>query len=244
MKKRGFLLLLTAVFLLSAVGCRRSPIQLPDAEYSVTITEEYRKAGGNTLKLMYPEILGYADAELQQTVNQKAAENAYALYEKRGLMPTEDGGYAYTAKEAVVLLASKDFYSIYISGVIESEAGGDPEFFAYTVNADLRTGQLLSTEDLISDYSGIAESFLDGKFQPDFGTENPEENFTRQSLIEQYKSEYGIYPYVYFREGQFGLVLETLQSLGGCAGYLTDIRNVSAFLNTDNPVVAMLCGME
>lgn len=245
MKKRILAVLLTAFLLLTLAGCRKgSPVRLPDADYWITFTEEYVKLDGNSLKLMYPEISGYADAHAQSEINRLAAEYALDMYTKLGLMADKDGGYSYTAVEAVTLLSTKEFYSVYISGTVESDAGGDPVFFAYTVNADLRNASLLQTEDIVSDYEKIRKEFLNGAFTPDFGTVEPEQNFTRQSLIEQYKDAYGIYPFVYFREGKFGLVLETLPSLGGCAGYLIDIRDVRSYLKTENPVIAMLCGVE
>ena len=245
MKKRFLCAILAFVMLLMPLGCKaRHSVSLPDADYALTIVEEYRKDGGNSLKLMYPEVRGYADPSAGETINRKAAELAFEQYRKLGRIADEDGGYVYTAMEALVLLSTVDFYCVYISGTVESEAGGDPEFFAYILNADLKNARFLTTEEIVKDYEKIRKSFLDGDFLPDFGTENPEENFTRQSLLDQYKSEYGIYPYVYFREGKIGLLLETLPSLGGCVGYQADIRDMSNCLNTDDPVIAMLCGME
>jgi len=244
-KKRILAVFLASLLMLTLFGCRKgTPVRLPEADYWITFAEEYVKKDGNSLKLMYPEISGYADAQVQSEINRLAAEFALEMYAKMGLMANKDDGYSYTAMEAVTLLSTREFYSVYISGTVESNGGGDPAFFAYTVNADLRNAVLLRTEDIVSDYAGIRKEFLNGTFTPDFGTEEPEQNFTRQSLIEQYKHEYGIYPFVFFREGQFGLILETLPSLGGCAGYQSDIRDVRSYLNTENPVIAMLCGLE
>ncbi len=240
--KKYLALLLPLLLLLSACG---GSVKLPDAQYTISMTEEYLKADGNSVKLLYPTVTGFRDPETEKTVNEAAAALARRYYEEEGLMHDSDGGYTYTALEAEVMLASRDFYSVCIVGVITSDVSGGRGTFAYTVNCDLSAKSFLATEDIVADYDAVAKEFTTNTFSFDFGGESPEAQISRKSLIEQYKGDYGIYPYVYFTEGGFGILTDTLPSMGsGCAGYLADVRDVRRSLRTENPTVAVLCGLK
>ena len=240
--KRYLALIPLMLLLLSACG---DSIRLPDASYTLSITEEYLKEDGNSVKLLYPTLTGFPDAEIQAAVNAEAAAQAYRHYKNEGLMNDSDGGYTYTALEAEIMLASRDFYSVCIVGVITSDVSGGRDTFAYTLNCDLITGTFMESEDIIADYKELAEDFQSKNFDFHFGGEDPASQFSRKSLLEQYKADYGIYPYVYFTEGGFGILADTLPSMGkGCAGYLADVRDVRRHLHTDNAAVAALCGLE
>ena len=240
--KKYLALLLLVPLLLCACG---SSVKLPDAQYSISITEEYLKADGNSVKLLYPTVAGLPDPETEKAVNEAAAALARRHYEEEGLMHDSDGGYTYTALTAEIMLASRDFYSVCIVGVITSDVSGGRDTFAYTLNCDLTEKSFLETEDIVSDYSALAKEFTAKTFSFAFGDESPEKQMSRKSLIEQYKADYGIYPCVYFTEGGFGILVDTLPSIGsGCAGYLADVRDVRRCLYTENPRIAALCGLD
>lgn len=236
-----FFALLIVLTFSSCAG--QAAVELPEAGYTLEMAEEYLKLNENSVKLMYPLVAGYADSEAQEAANTRSAAFAREMYEQKGLMSGEDGGYSYTTTTAEILLATTDFYSVYIAGVIESDVGGSARPFAYTINCDLRSGSFLTTEEIVSDYDALMQIFLDDVFREDFGDANLEENFTRASLLEQYNTRYGIYPFVYFRNGEFGVLVETLPSMVGYAGLTADIRDVSGCLNTENASIAVLSGL-
>ena len=246
MNGRKTLCLLACVMLLLTMASCTEAVTLPEANYSLTVTEEYLKLGGNTLKLMYPTVSGYADAEKEAAVNEAAAAIARRMYEEEGLMYDSEGGYAYMAARAEVMLAAQDFYSVVITGTISSTVSGGVDTFAYTLNCDLANAVFLDAEAIIGDYPALVKSFTGDLFTVDFGGEALEDGqFSRASLIEQYKAAYGIYPCVYFREGRFGILAETLPSLGdGCTGLSADVRRIADCLRTENPAIAALCGIE
>ena len=240
---RRYLALIPLVLLL-LTACGDS-IRLPAAQYTLSMTEEYLKEDGNSIKLLYPTLSGFTDAELQAAVNAEAAALAHRYYKTEGLMNDSDGGYTYTALEAEIMLTSRDFYSVCVVGVITSDVSGGRDTFAYTVNCDLTTGAFLETEDIVADYDAVAGDFQSKTFDFHFGVEDPASQISRKSLIEQYKADYGIYPYVYFTEGGFGILTDTLPSMGnGCAGFLADMRDVRRYLHTENATIAALCGLE
>ena len=225
-------------------GCSDESISLPDAAYSITFSEEYLVLDGNNVKLMYPIVSGYANAETEEAVNSAARALALDMYRREGLMSDSDGGYTYTPTDAVVTLQCDTFYSVYIGGVVSSDVSGGTECFVFSLNCDLSSGTFLSTEDGIANYEGLRKMFIRGKFTQDFGYDNLVEHMTEESLLQQYKAEYDIYPPLYFREGELGFLVETVPLLDGYAGFTMDIRKAAKYMNTQNAAISKLCGMN
>ena len=88
----------------------------------------------------------------------------------------------------------------------------------------------------------------DADFERIRGITSPERVLVGADIPEDYfhdeMPEYGVYPPVYFSEGRLGFLVETVPSLDGYAGFSIDIRQVRDLLRTDNPVIAMLCGLS
>lgn len=225
-------------------GCSDEIISLPDAAYSITFSEEYLVLDGNNVKLMYPIVSGYANAETEEAVNSAARALALDMYRREGLMSDSDGGYTYTPTDAVVTLQCDTFYSVYIGGVVSSDVSGGTECFVFSLNCDLSSGTFLSTVDGIANYEGLRKMFIRGKFTQDFGYDNLVEHMTEESLLQQYKAEYDIYPPLYFREGELGFLVETVPLLDGYAGFTMDIRKAAKYMNTQNAAISKLCGMN
>ena len=237
-----FAVLLLVLFVLC--GCGKDEVRLPGADYTVSFTEEYLKLNGNSLKLIYPTVSEYSDTSIETAVNMQSALIARQFYEQAGLIALDEGGYTYTATEAEVTLATMNFFSVYITGIITSDVTGEADGFVYTLNCDLKNGVFLSTEDIISDYPALFKAFKNSDFTADINTDGIFENFTLDSLISQYRTEYGIYPSVYFREGKLGIITETLPAFGTFTGFTADIRDALNWLDTDNPIIAFLCGIK
>ncbi len=242
MKRICCIALLCAVVILG--GCSAEGIVLPDAAYSITFSEEYLVLDGNNVKLMYPIVSGYANAETEEAVNSAARALALDMYRREGLMSDSDGGYTYTPTDAVVTLQCDTFYSVYIGGVVSSDVSGGTECFVFSLNCDLSSGTFLSTVDGIANYEGLRKMFIRGKFTQDFGYDNLVEHMTEESLLQQYKAEYDIYPPLYFREGKLGFLVETVPLLDGYAGFTMDIRKAAKYMNTQNAAISKLCGMN
>ena len=129
------------------------------------------------------EVLELDDEELQEIIDEKAAE-ILASYIPNISSISEMGGTAeYNVKlsrmyksENIISAVFSGSYAIYYEN---SEEGGE---VLYTVNVDRKSGKLLETPDIV-DYEKMVEAFANGNFDvsPDFS---------------QYNSAYGIYPYV------------------------------------------------
>lgn len=227
-----------ALLLTVFAGCGKKLPDPPAPNYTLEILEEYRKENGCSIKLLYPQISGLPDAGLEQQINFRAKEYADAAYTRCSLGVN---GSEYTSLSAQVLLSTRDVFSVLVTGVFQPQGGENTVSFAYTVNCDVTTAEFLETEDIAADYSALKQLFLQGKFTPDFGNERDLSKDELQVLLLQYKDEYGIFPYLYFREGKLGILLETLPELGGYAGFTLEIVQAAQYLHTERAAIASLC---
>jgi len=229
--------------LLLSCGCSGGAVRLPAADYTVEFTEEYFFRGAAVdVKLAYPAVSGLKDEKAADALRAAAKAYAYARFAEEGLTASDDVRYAYSVNDTKLMLAAPGFLSAMIGGVISADSGG-VRYFSYTFNYDLTAGAALEAQDVFADYGAIRTLFEAGRFRQDFGYASLAREVSLTDLIAQYRPEYGVYPRVYFSEGRLGLLVETVPSLNGYAGFSIDIRQVRDMLRTDNPAIAMLCGL-
>ncbi len=240
--RRAIAVLLLVLTCAGTAAC--SDTELPPADYSVETVTVFTQEDGNELSLIYPQIKGYPDADAQTRMNEEIARYAYAMYEKQDLISTEDGGYEYAVTAAEITLQTEGFLSGYVFGVIFSQYSGKGMFFAYTLNCDIENGCLYTTEDLLEDYEFLEKRFLKGDFSQEFGYEELDGLMTYSDMLVQYKTEYGIYPNMYFTDEGVGLLVETVTLLGGYAGYTLPYHLAREALNRENPLVAFVTGQN
>ena len=161
------------------------------------------------------EVLTTGDADLDALLK-KAAETEFARYIPNASSVASDGGSAdYTAKmtsfyadETVICATFAGEYSLFYEDSIGSGESG--EVF-YTVLADPTAKKLLTAADIVSDFDKLKAAFVDGKFTA-FGAPPYAEN------LAQYRTEYGIYPYVSLDADHFYLFITE----SGMDGYTTE----------------------
>ncbi len=230
--------------LLLSCGCSGGAVRLPAADYTVEFTEEYFFQGAAVdVKLAYPAVSGLKDEKAADALRSAAKAYACARFEEERLTASGDVRYAYSVNDTKLMLAAPGFLSVVIGGVISADSGG-VRYFAYTFNYDLTVGAVPEAAEIFSDYGAIRALFEAGRFRQDFGYSSLAREVSFSDLIAQYRPEYGVYPPVYFSEGRLGFLVETVPSLDGYAGFSIDIRQVRDLLRTDNPVIAMLCGLS
>ena len=224
-------------------GCRTASVRLPDAPYTVSFTEVYFPAGtAIQVHLAYPTLEGYADTAAAERMHTAALEYANTQFALEGLIASGDTQYTYSVNDTALLLATPRFLSVRIGGIITVLPGGNARYFAYTFNYDLSAGTILESQDVFSDYAAVKDLWKAGRFRQDFGYASLEKEISWEDMIAQYHEEYGVYPHVYFTEGRLGLLIDTVASLDGYAGFSIDIREVQNHLRTENPTIAFLCG--
>lgn len=239
--RRAVAVLVLLLFSVSA-GCADVP--LPAADYAVEIVKVFTQEGENEISLMYPQIIGFYDADAQTRINGEIIRRVHEMYEKQDLVITRDGGYEYAVTDAVVTMQTKGFLSAYILGTITSSYSGKGRYFAYTLNCDVAGGCLYTSEELLGDYEFLARQFEKGRFTQHFGYEEIDGMMSYADMLLQYKAEYGIYPDVYFTEDGVGFLVELIPLLGGYAGYTLPYRRARGALNTENPLAAFVTGQN
>lgn len=239
---RVLAVLLSVLMCMPLAGCAGA--NFPPADYSVETVTVFAQKDGNDITLMYPSIAGYPDAAAQELMNGLIASYAHAMYKKQDLIAAEDGGYEYSAAEAVVTLQTKGFLSAYVGGLITSEASGNTVYFSYTLNCDIENGCLYTAEDLLVDYASLAERFVGGDFGQDFGYADLAGQTSFADMLLPYKAEYGVYPQIYFTEDGVGFLIGVIPLYGGYAGYTLPYRRARGALNTENPLAAFVTGQN
>ncbi len=239
MMRRVFTFILaTFLLILPLVSCKEE--SSPSAETvnmtAETVTENFMD-GTNSVMLKYPSVSGSGDAEKDARINAILASYARDMYEYQAPLKDEEGGYSYAATDVRVTYLSDSFLSACIGGTILSGFSGNASNFFYTVNLNLDSGELYSSEDILSDYKTLRELFLEGDFMQQFGHIGLMDQMTREDLILQYREEYGILPQVYFTKDCIGFLLEVLPMLDGYAGFTLSYAQAEDCLDKNNPFV-------
>jgi len=201
-------------------------ISLPDADFSISIEEETIKDHYNTVVLRYPVVSDY-DVVKAETVNGLVREFSLEYYQKQALASDQESYYYYEITDVNVTLATEGFYSAVILGEYMSSSGNHPEYISYTVNADLKSGVLFSTEQLLKNESAVRKLFIEGAFRLEYGNAGLIADMSFSDMIVQYRVEYGIYPDIFFKEGFLGINIELPYVLGGHAGYVINVIKIS-----------------
>ena len=230
------LLALTILF----AGCARK-ISLPGPDYTLTVAETEFTERRIHVRLQYPAVSDYADPAAQETCNALIVQKAMNMYRRIGLSAPEDGEIVYSVTDVTVTLAARGFFSAVIAVTVES--GGEKELYAYTVNCDLEGERLLAGADIVADFEKFRRAFVGGSYATDIGREDILRETLPADLLMPYKTEYGIYPDFYFREGKICVLTGVVPLLGGYAGFSADIRG-AGYLNTADETVAMLAGKK
>ncbi len=243
--KRLSLLMFSLLLLCAVCACRGDPVTLPDAAFGVSfVSEELPDNSRARGQVTIPVLEDYPDGETAEIFRTDALEYALEVFARKGPSSGAAAEYCYEIPEAILCLAAPQLVSVRIGAVLSAEGALQEERFAYTFNYDLSSGTVLQTEDIIADYPAFRRLFESGAFSQDFGYPSLEKEVSYADMIAQYRTEYGIYPYVYFTEGRIGVLIDVVPGLDGYAGFSADIRDVRRCLHTENPTLAVLCGLS
>ncbi len=160
-------------------------------------------------------VLQTGDADLD-ALFRKAAESEFARYIPNASSIASDGGSAeYTAEmtsfyadDTVICATFSGEYALFYEDSTGFEESGD---VFYTVLVDPAAKKLLTTADIVGDFAALQAAFADGKFTA-FGAPPYADD------LSQYRTEYGIYPYVSLDADYFYLFITE----SGMDGYTTE----------------------
>lgn len=150
------------------------------------------------------EVLKTGDEALDDLLA-KAAATEFARHIPNASSVSANGGSAdYYVKmtgcyadDSIIAAIFGGEYSLFFEDGSGAEENGD---VFYTVLIDPTEKKLLDSADIVSDFDKLKQAFADGKFAA-FGIPPYAEDLT------QYRTEYGIYPYVSFDADNFYLYI-------------------------------------
>lgn len=220
---------------------------LPYTYTTVTKESVIDKKTQSDKVLKYPEFDGFDDAAKEKALNELIAQICEFKYSAAipnlNELLKEEAYIGYKAVDVKVTLITEKLVSICISGSLRIDIpfkdSSDRGFF-YTINISLDNMKALSSSDVFKDFNGIISKFKNGAFKQVGGMENITNQVTLTDLITQYRTEYQIYPEVYFTKGTLCINTEVAPALGGNAQFSISLADVSSYINTGDPGIAML----
>lgn len=135
--------------------------------------------------------------------------------------------YQYEVKSTETMISTDEIISILVKGEYYHEDSAHPTIFAYTLNCDVKTSSIITADNLIYDFAKVKKLFTDGKFTQKEGMDGLLDETNYEDMIMEYRTEYGIYPDVYFTSDSLGIVIELVYTLGGYATFEIPYSEVS-----------------
>lgn len=203
----------------------------------IIVVHETEDGRRSTKVLRYPELFGMEDAALMENVNSLFREVAEKQFKRNvpdvDIYIIEDTVFNYEVSEVEVVLLSNSFVSVKNTVYSMSSNAAYPNCPVYTVNVDLKTGEIVEEEDIISDFNLITSAFLAGDFTMVCGADDLLDNTNYEDMILQYKSDYASYPELYFTPDSLGMCIDLVSALGSNACFEIAIDAISDALITD-----------
>lgn len=197
-------------------------------EYTVGTETETKKTDNGQISIIYPTIIDPdGESDRAELLNDMIKAYMDQMFKYDGVS-SAGGEYTYEITDTITAVSTDDFASIIVKGQYYIEDTPNPTVFTYTINCDVKSTDIVPSSELIYDFSKIKEMFLDGKFKLKEGNSDLLDETNYEDMIMEYRSEYGIYPNVYFTEDSFGMVIDLVYTLGGYAmfeipySYVTD----------------------
>ena len=260
--KRLSLILASLLVILSAGCTKTAPDKLPDGTAGTTAavtepsTQETTEApvtdepagksglyifnetitdGGALTTVSYPF---YGDGEHDAF---DVAMRNYAMhkYTASGAIPGD--GAVYEITDFDITLETENFVSAVVRGRIFSPGAAHDTIVAYTINADTRTGKVYTSDELIGDLDALKDGFTGGRFQQNMGLTDVLSEITAEDIVQSWRSDYGVFPNVFFTEKSFGVLPELAYAIGGYAGFVIPYADAGEMLND---TAKGLCGVD
>ena len=188
--------------------------------YSETFSD-----GSNSVTIIYPR---FGDGE-HELFDISLRGYAVQMYQSSGMMPEDGALYEITSLE--ITYESDILVSAVAEGHIINTTAGHDSYFAYTVNADPATGRIYLDDELIGDLDTVKSAFADERFTQSYGIDGLMNEITYEDITQSWRSDYGVFPDLYFTDDSFGVMAELAHALGGYAGFEIQIAEASEMIN-------------
>lgn len=184
----------------------------------LTVYSESFMHGGCSVTLLYPR---YGDGE-HDAFDISMRNYAMTKFNQQGIMPEDSGLYEILSCD--IKLETEYFMSAVVTGQIINPTAAHDMHFAYTVNADTRNGKVYLSEELVGDVELIKSGFTEGRFTQSYGIDGLmdaiDDNVVNyDDITGSWRSDYGVFPDMYFTNDSFGVIAEIPHAIGGYAGF-------------------------
>ncbi len=159
---------------------------------------------------------------------------------------TGEGMYKLASRGAKVVYEVTDFYIGYFDGSffsimfegyysvdsVDEHIDTGAHNFKYSMNIDLRKMELVSSEQLLSDYYLLRKRLTEGKLSLRFGEKDLLLNTNFGDMLSQYSDKYQIYPDLFFDSDSVNIIISLTADLGGSAVFSDKKAEAKVYINT------------
>ena len=216
---------------------------MPEGIYYRTVTKKtvLNTDNGSRMVYFYPEFEGFDGLNKDTELNSLIKEHMTLMQRMHGgglYKMIEHGAKAtYDITSFEITYIDDSFISIVFFGSFY--AIGDTIYidtgsrnFAYSLNIDIEAMKTLDSSDLISDFLALRSSFLNGELKMTVGADDLLKNTTYSEIFGQYRSEYEIYPDIYFTFERVNVIISLTSDLGGAAVFSDTKEGSRDYINT------------
>lgn len=194
------------------------PVEL----YTVEIKQETVEGEAYTANMIYPQVSGYSNAEIEEKVNALIYSYAKKKMETAVANAGSELGIFYDVDSFNVTYKGEKLISALCRGSVSAEGSAYTKNFSFGINIDFERAKLIGFDEIVS-YNGFRKDFVDGAFRQTNGYENLLSETTTNDLISQYDPLYSIYPDFYIKSDngteKLGVITDTIQVLGFVAEF-------------------------
>ncbi len=237
--KRTIAFLLSLASVLTFASCKKEPTEeKAPPTYSIEkYTEDIVWEGIDIgdISLLYPKLdmMEEASKLLFDMIKQKCNESLPNLSSYEGGDLPE---VTYEIDKISVTYLSDTFLSAVVEGMLTVSLAAHPNPFIYAINVDLEECREISSGEMLADFDKIKKLFVDGRFTLVKGLEDVGEQMSFEDMIMQYRSEYEIYPQIYFSADKLYMNIELVYALGGNAVYSIELDDVKNCLSDNKEI--------
>ncbi len=194
------------------------------------------------VSLCYPEFLGFGDDSVDDQLNAlvKTYNEQMQRYYGQGLYKMINYGIkvVYELESFTVTYADESFISIVFFGVFSTISENDPidtgsQTFAYSLNIDVKNSAVITSEQILSDFGALKNTFFEGKMHLENGQSGLLDNTTYYDMFYQYSDIYKIYPMFYFSKDKLMMIITLTSDLGGRAVFSNNLSESKDFISFD-----------
>ena len=212
----------------SSIQTEAAMSEVPIELYTVEIKQETLENEAYTANLIYPQVTGYSDREIEEKVNALIYSYVSKKMNTSISLTGADSGINYDIESFNVTYKGEKFISALCRGSVYVEGNAYVTGFAYGINIDFAGAKLVGFDSIV-DYNGFKTGFTNGEFKLTRGYEQLLDETNFSDIISQYDPLYSIYPEFYVKQTDnginLGVITDTIHVLGDVAEFEASVED-------------------